>query len=111
MLWCFAQVVCNAILQKLQGAVNTTHEEKAPAGLKGLTHDIAFSPLEEKTTTWVLAAQADFAEVNLAAWSLPSDRGFAHKNLMREKIKSHEIPKIGLSVIAKNSSLVLLQIF
>jgi hypothetical protein len=38
-------------------------------------------------------------------------REFAHKILTREKIKSHEIPKIGLSVEAKNSSLVLLRIF
>jgi hypothetical protein len=59
--------------KKMQGAVNTMDEDKAPAGLKGLTHDIAFSPLEEKATTRILAAQADFAEVDLAAWSLPSE--------------------------------------
>ncbi len=73
MLWCFAQALCNAILQKLQGAVDITDEDKAQAGLKGLTGDVVFSPLEEKATTRVLAAQADFSEVDLAAWSLPSE--------------------------------------
>ncbi len=73
MLQCFCQAVCDAILQKLQGEVATGHEDEASAGLKGLTCDIAFSPLEEKASTWVVAAQTDFAEVNLAAWSPPSE--------------------------------------
>jgi hypothetical protein len=55
MLRCICQAVCNAILQKLQGEVPTGHRDKASAGLKGLTCDIAFSPLEEKASTQVVA--------------------------------------------------------
>jgi hypothetical protein len=73
MLRCFCQAVYNAILQKLQGEVATGHKDEALAGLKGLTCDIAFSPLEEKASTWVVTTQTDFAEVDLAAWSPPSE--------------------------------------
>jgi hypothetical protein len=73
MLWCFVQAMCDAILLKLQGGVIIPGKDKVTGGLKGLTRDIAFSPLEEKATTWVVAAQADFAEVDLVAWSLPSE--------------------------------------
>jgi hypothetical protein len=73
MLRCFAQVVCDSILQKFQGGLPSTQPDKVPDGLKGLTCDVPFSPLEEKATTLVAAAQADFAEVDLSAWSLPSE--------------------------------------
>jgi hypothetical protein len=73
MLRCFAQTFCDAILQKLQGGPITSQQDKAPDGLKGLTRDIPFSALEEKATTRIVTAQADFAEVDLSAWSLPSE--------------------------------------
>jgi hypothetical protein len=73
MLQCFAQAVCDSILQKLQGGPIITEKGEAPDGLKGLTREIGFSPLKEKATTRVAAAQADFAEIDLLAWSLPSE--------------------------------------
>ncbi len=39
----------------------------------GLTQDVAFKPMEEKTTTQEGAAQADDTEVNLSAWALPGE--------------------------------------
>jgi hypothetical protein len=51
MLCCFAQVVCNSILQKFHGGLPSTQPDEVPDGLKGLTCDVPFSPLEEKATT------------------------------------------------------------
>jgi hypothetical protein len=72
-LRCFCQAVCNAILQKLQGEVATGHKDEASDGLKRLTCDYAFSQFKEKASMRVVAAQTDFAEVDLAAWSPPSE--------------------------------------
>jgi hypothetical protein len=41
--------------------------------LLGFTWNIPFSPLEEKVTTQATVAQADDAEVDLAAWSPPQE--------------------------------------
>jgi hypothetical protein len=62
MLRCFVQAVCDAILQKFQVGPISTQLDGPSNGLKGLTADVPFSPLEEKATTRVAAAQADFAE-------------------------------------------------
>jgi hypothetical protein len=73
MLRCFAQAACNAILMK--GEVDVTREftvEPRP-GDTGFTTDVPYTPLEEKATTRIAAAQADDAEVDLSAWSSPSE--------------------------------------
>jgi hypothetical protein len=75
MLRSFAQTFCDAILRRLQGGRITSEqgEESESDGLNGLTRDIPFSPLEQKATTRIAAAQEVFAEVDLSAWSLPSE--------------------------------------
>ena len=75
LLRCFAQTFCDAILRRLQGGPITVQQGKGleSDGLKGLTRDIPFSALEQKATTRIAAAQEDFAEVDLSAWSLSSE--------------------------------------
>ena len=59
MLQCFAQSDCDAILVKLDAVPHGVLENEALPSLPGLTHDVPFSPLKEKATTRVMAAQAD----------------------------------------------------
>lgn len=46
---------------------------KAPHSLAGLSSNVPFTPLEQKTSTRVAAAQADDAEVDLTAWASPGE--------------------------------------
>jgi hypothetical protein len=41
----------------------------------GFTREVPFPPLEEKVMNQVVTAQADDAEVKLAAWSPPQETG------------------------------------
>ena len=65
MLRRFSQSVSNAILLKL--------DEESWGGSRGFIGNILFSPLEVNATTCVAAAQANDAEVDLSAWSSPSE--------------------------------------
>ncbi len=71
MLWCFAQAACDAILLKLHTCFEELPEVEVQASSRGLMSNIPFSPLEEKATTRVTAAQANDVEVDLLAWSSP----------------------------------------
>jgi hypothetical protein len=73
MLWWFLQSVSNAILLKLCQVDCQTPDEESGGGSRGFISDIPFSPLEVNATTRVAAAQADDAEVDLLAWSSPSE--------------------------------------
>ncbi len=75
MLRCFGQAVCNAILLKLHNCFEEPPEVEVRAPSRGLMADIPFSPLKEKATPRVAAAQADDVEVVLLAWSSPSETG------------------------------------
>jgi hypothetical protein len=68
MLRCFVEAACDALLLKIWAGVSAPCNEKAAFGLVGLLSDVPFTPLEKKVTTCVAAAQADDAEVDLAAW-------------------------------------------
>jgi hypothetical protein len=70
MLRRFVQAVCNAILLDFYNGAVHPPEQEPRSGTKGFTSDILFSPLE---ATRVAAAQTNFAEVNLTAWSSPSE--------------------------------------
>ena len=52
---------------------SAARSETAPLGLVGLTSDVPFTPLEQRASTRVSAAQADDAEVNLTAWASPDE--------------------------------------
>jgi hypothetical protein len=71
MLRRFVQAVCDAIL--LQSYTTALHplESDPQTSTREFTLDIPFSPLEAKVTMRVTAAQTDFAEVDLSAWSYP----------------------------------------
>jgi hypothetical protein len=71
MLRCFAQSVFDAVLLRLGGRHSGDVNKLASGSLPGFTRDVPFSPLEEKVSTRVAAAQADNAKVDLAAWSSP----------------------------------------
>ena len=73
MLQCFAQVACDATLLKFWVVSSAACSEMAPLGLVGLTSDVPFTPLEQKASTRVSAAQADDAKVNLTAWASPGE--------------------------------------
>ena len=73
MLRCFAQAACEAILLKLQVVTPAAGGVKAPHSLAGLSSNVPFTPLEQKTSTRVAAAQADDAEVDLTAWASPDE--------------------------------------
>ena len=73
MLRRFSQSVSNAILLKLWQVDCQTPDEESQGGFRGFIGDIPFSPLEVNATTRVAAAQADDAEVDLSAWSSPSE--------------------------------------
>jgi hypothetical protein len=73
MLQCFAQSVCNAMLLRLDASCLDLSKNIKSTGLLGFTQDVPFSPLKEKVTTCVAAAQADDAKVDLLAWSLPQE--------------------------------------
>ena len=75
MLRRFVQAICDAILLSLHnGDLQGDGPKYSPQRIiKGLTDDVPFSPLEQKVTTRVAAAQTDFAEVDLTAWSSPSE--------------------------------------
>jgi hypothetical protein len=73
MLLYFTQSVCNAILVKLDAVPHGVLENEALPSLPGFMHDVPFSPLEEKATTQIMAAQANDAKVELNAWSLPPE--------------------------------------
>ncbi len=62
------EAACDALLLKIWAGVSAPCNEKAAFGLVGLLSDVPFTPLEKKVTTCVAAAQADDAEVDLAAW-------------------------------------------
>ena len=47
--------------------------QEAPIDRHGLTTDIPFSPLEEKVTTRLKAAQSDNAEVDLSQWTIEGE--------------------------------------
>ena len=69
MLRCFAQSVFDAVLLKLGSRHSGDVSKLASGSLLGFTRDVPFSPLKEKVSTRVAAAQADDAKVDLAAWS------------------------------------------
>ena len=73
MLRSFAQAVFDAILLKLHTSIEEPPEAEVQASSRGFMSNIPFSPLEKKATTRVTAAQADDAEVDLSAWSYPSE--------------------------------------
>ena len=74
MLRRFVQAACDAILLNFYNAGGQDLTDHTPFRYtKGLTCDIPFSPLEDKVTTRVGAAQTDFAEVDLTAWASPSE--------------------------------------
>jgi hypothetical protein len=73
MLRCFAQSVFDAVLLRLGAVHFGSIDIEASCSLPGFTRDVPFSPLEEKVVTQVTAAQADDAEVDLAALSLPQE--------------------------------------
>jgi hypothetical protein len=73
MLRCFYQAACEAILLKFEDGVSPVGFEKSSHGQVGCTTDIPFTPLEDKATTRIAAAQADDAEVDLSAWSHPGE--------------------------------------
>jgi hypothetical protein len=75
MLRAFVQAVCNAILLKFYSGAEQPPDPICRMTMKGVTSQVPFSPLEAKVTTRVSAAQTDFAEVDLTAWSSPSDGG------------------------------------
>ncbi len=63
--------MCDAILLNFYDGAVQPREQEALSGTRGFTADIPFSPLEAKVMMHVAAAQADFAEVDLTAWSSP----------------------------------------
>ena len=67
------QSVSNAILLKLCQVDCQTPDEESRGGSRGFIGNIPFSPLEVNATTCAAAAQADNAEVDLSAWSSPSE--------------------------------------
>ena len=71
MLRHFVQAVCDAILLESHTTAVHPPESDPRTSTKGFTSDIPFSPLKAKVTTRVTAAQTDFAEVDLTAWSSP----------------------------------------
>ena len=72
MLRRFVQAVCDAIiLQSYSTAVHPPESDPRTRSTRGFTSDIPFSPLKIKVTMRVTAAQTDFAEVDLIAWSSP----------------------------------------
>jgi hypothetical protein len=73
MLRAFVQAVCNAILLRFYSRAEQPSDPSPGVIMKGFTADVPFSPLEAKVTTRVSAAQTDFAEVDLTAWSSPSE--------------------------------------
>ncbi len=74
MLRCFARSVFDAVLLRLGSRHSGDVNKLASSSLLGFTRDVPFSPLEEKVSTRVAAAQADNAKVDLAAWSSPQER-------------------------------------
>jgi len=73
MLRQFLQSVSKAILLKLCQVDCQTPDEESRGGSRGFIGDIPFSHLEVNATTRVAAAQANDAEVDLSAWSSPSE--------------------------------------
>ena len=71
MLRRFVQAVCDAILLQSYSTAVHPPESDPRTSTKGFTLDILFLPLKAKVTTRVTAAQTDFAEVDLTAWSSP----------------------------------------
>ena len=53
--------------------LSAARSETAPLGLVGLLSDVPFTPLGQKASTRVSAAQADNAEVDLTAWASPDE--------------------------------------
>ncbi len=73
MLRAFAQLVREAILLKLDDRRSEGSNKKVACGCVGLTSNVPFTPLEEKATTRVAAAQSNNAKVDLSAWALPME--------------------------------------
>ena len=73
MLRWFLQSVSNAILLKLCQVDCQSPDEESRGCSRGFIGNIPFSPLEVNATTRVAAAQAGDAEVDLSAWSSPSE--------------------------------------
>jgi len=90
MLRRFSQSVFNAILLKLCQVDCQTPDEELRGGSRGFIGNIPFSPLEVNATTRVAAAQAGDAEVDLLAWSSPSEtEEGAHARVVLRRFAVH----------------------